>query len=639
MANGLRLNRRALGWTGMALAAVALLAVNLWAGSALKDVRLDLTADRLYTVSDAVRRMLAGIDEPITARLYFSKVLGERSPQHAAHYARIKGLLQRYADLSQGGLRVEPRDPEPFSEAEDQAVAFGLQGVPVTSSGDLGYFGLALTNSVDTREVVPFFAMEREKFVEYDLARMIHNLATPRKKTIGLISSLPMTGAGSSLPLAAAARPWAVVAQMREFLDVRTLPLEGEAIPADIDALMLVQPTSLSERMLYAIDQYALSGRPILAFIDPVAESEDGGGRFGMAAAGGGDLSAFVRLLAGWGVGFDPGRVAANIDAARRVNAGRTAKAVVADYVAWLSLTPETFDAADATLAGVRRLNLATAGVLDPSPDGPATVTPLITTSSRSMRVGADKVRFTPDVVELARQFRSEEQGLVLAARLGGTVKSLFPEGPPAGTGKEAAAAAAPAAHLVQSQKPLAAVVVADTDLLADMFWASAQDFFGQRILVPNADNADFVVNALESLSGGEALAGLRGHGRTDRPFILVETIRRDAEAAYRAKEQELLQRLTGIQARVKELERGQPNGGEVALTPDERAALGEFRRDMIATRRELRQVKHALAQDIERLDAVLKFVNIAGVPLLLFAVAALVALRRRQGNWGSAAQ
>ncbi len=279
--------------------------------------------------------------------------------------------------------------------------------------------------------------------------------------------------------------------------------------------------------------------------------------------------------------------------------------------------------------------------------DGRGTeVSPLLSLGPRSMRIDANKIRVSADAMALFRDFRPGGDELMLAARVTGPAKSAFPDGPPAAekaTGSEAqeagaaeaaaetdADAAGAAEHLSASKTPVNVFVVADSDMLRDDQWVTSRDFFGQRLLVPSADNANFVVNALENLSGSGALIGLRGRGESARPFALVETIRQEAERRYRAKEQELREKLSAVQVKLDRLVGPQGAKGEVILSDDDKATIDRFRRETVSIRRELRGVQRALRKDIDRLDAWLKFFNIAAIPLLLVAVTLVVAVIRR---------
>ena len=189
-----RVNRRHLAWGGVALGAVILLAVNLIASSALRDARFDLTKDHLYTISDGTRRALRAIDEPIDIRVYYSKKLGEAAPIYAKSFERVRTMLEQYRSISRGKLQITFLDPEPFSDAEDQAVAAGLRGVRLNQEGEMGYFGIVGSNSTDVESSLPFLAAERERFLEYDVTKLIVVLANQTKTAIGLISGIPIEG-------------------------------------------------------------------------------------------------------------------------------------------------------------------------------------------------------------------------------------------------------------------------------------------------------------------------------------------------------------------------------------------------------------------------------------------------------------
>ena len=366
---------------GLAMAAVLFVAVNVFSNATFNSLRLDLTEDKLYTISEGTRKVLGGLAEPVKVRLYFSKVLAERSPAHAVYHGRVRELLEQYRDISAGKIQLELNNPEPFSDTEDRAVAFGLKGVPLNSVGDKGYFGLAATNSTDGQEVIPFFNMDREQFIEYDLTKLIHSLVTPHKKVMGMLSTLPIDGERDAQGRQRS-QQWRVIDQIREFFDVLTVDAKANALPGGMDILMIVHPKGLSDKMLYAIDQFVLKGGRALVFADSNAEFEMLSSAQTARAAGPSD---FNKLLNAWGVTLVKGKVAGDLDAARRVNAGMGEQVVVADYVAWLSLSKGNFDEGEVTTSDIASLNLATAGVLEKADGATTKMIPIITTGPRSM--------------------------------------------------------------------------------------------------------------------------------------------------------------------------------------------------------------------------------------------------------------
>ena len=705
-----RLPRHTLAWASIGLALILLLSVNLFASSALRNAKADLTQQRLFTISGGTRAMLRSVDEPISLRLYFSKRLGEAASVYSRYFERVRALLQQYSDLSGGRVELAIFDPEPFSDAEDKAVAAGLRGVRLNQDGEVGYFGLVGSNSTDTDATIPFFTTDREAFLEYDLTKLIYTLANPKKRVVGLITSLPLDGGMNPMAMMGGGRqlpPQMIMEQIRDFFDVKTLAQDVKEIPADVDVLMVAQPDKLTPEAAYAIDQYVLGGGKILALVDPVAEM---GGRMGpMGMMGGGGPSAeFVKLLKAWGVDFDASKAVGDIANARRVQFGGGARPTVTEYVAWLGLDRRSIDEKDVLSGGIERLNLASAGFLSKAEGATTQVTPILVTSPQAMQIPAEKFSGAPDPVALLRAYKPEGKLLMLAARIAGTANSAYPDGMPkpvpakaegddkakqdgttpeqpkpdaAKDAKSKDDKSAPPkdakAKDIKSKdtkskgdkpvtakdtkpkddKPVAAkdakakeekpegaeakphkasgrinaIVIADTDLLADQFWVDVREFLGQQVAIPNASNAAFVVNALDNLSGSDALIALRGRGADDRPFKLVNELRRQSEQRYREKEQALTAKLKEVQEQLAKLE-STGEGANLILSESDRQAIEKFRGDMLSIRRELREVKRALREDIDRLDGWLKFANIALVPLLIgFGGLGWAAMHRRR--------
>jgi gliding motility-associatede transport system auxiliary component len=661
-----RLPRHTLAWTSIGLAFILLLSINLFASSALRNAKADLTQQRLFTISSGTRSMLRSIDEPISLKLYFSKRLGEAAPVYARYFERVRALLLQYADIAGGGLDVAVFDPEPFSDSEDKAVAAGLRGVRLNQEGEVGYFGLVGNNSTDSDSTIPFFTTDREAFLEYDLTKLIYTLANPKKRVVGLMTSLPLDGGMNPMAMLGGGRqqqpPQMIMEQIRDFFEVKTLAQDIKEIPGDIDVLMVAQPDKLTPEAAYAIDQFVIGGGKILALVDPVAEMGGRAGPMGMPPSG--PSPEFVKLLKAWGVDFDPSKVAGDIATARRVQFGGGARPTVTEYVGWLGLDRRSIDEKDVLSGGVERINLASPGFLSKAEGATTQVTPILLTSPQAMQIAADKFTGMPDPVALLRAYKPEGKSLMLAARVSGTANSAYPDGvpkpaKPEGEDKAKADAAKPdgakpdatksdaskdgkpkeqkpegaAAKPHKASGQINAIIIADTDLLSDQFWVDVRDFLGQQVAIPNASNAAFIVNALDNLSGSDALIALRGRGAEDRPFQLVNDLRRDSERRYREKEQALTAKLKEVQDQLTKLENA-GEGGNVIVSESDRQAIEKFRGDMLAIRRELREVKRALREDIDRLDGWLKFANIALVPLLVGVggIGWAVRQRRRTG-------
>ncbi len=637
---GFSLSRRAAAAIAIICAAVLFVAVNVIAQHTLRSARLDLTQRQLYTLSDGSKKTIARIDEPITLRFYYSPRLGEEVPSYGIYAQRVREMLEEYAALAKGRIRLEIINPEPFSQAEDRAVAFGLQGVPLDQGGEQVYFGLAATNSTDDQQVIPFFQPDRERFLEYDLTKLVHSLAFPKKTVIGLLSTLPLEGDFMAAMQGRPLQPYTVLEQLRQLYDVHSLSPDFAEVPQDVDVLMIVHPQNLSEKTLYAIDQFVLKGGKALVFVDPHSETQAAhANRFNPPSAG--DASNLDKLFTAWGIEMAPDKVAGDRLAARRVNAGSSSRVQPIDYVAWLALKQDNLDRDNPITGDLSQINLATAGILKPRDGAKTRFTPLITTSSQSEEIPVDKVAGLPDVAGLLRDFKPDGKKLALAAQISGPADTAFPDGPPkpepAEKGKDGdknqAKEPAPdaSAQIKTAAQPINVVVVADTDILDDRFWVQVQDFFGQRVAIPNAGNGDFVTNAVDVLSGGNDLIGLRTRGTSARPFEVVDNIQRAADERYQDREKDLEQQLKDTEAKIKELRGKTGAGGNVTLAAEQVQTIDNFRAQMLEIRRELRAVQLSLRQDIDRLKAALEFFDIAFIPLLVGLAAVVLGLLRMQ--------
>ena len=622
------INQSRLAIASLVLGIILFFSINIFSNAVFQTVRLDLTEDRLFTLSKGTINVLSNVKEPIILKLYYSKLLGERSPQHAVYYDRIRELLGRYGEISGGKVKLKVIHPEPFSETEDKAVAGGLIGIPLNNADDLGYFGLSGTNSTDDQTAIPFFTPERESFLEYDLTKIIYTLGNPRRKIIGIMSTLPLNGGASQPPFNQTPR-WPIVDKISEFFEVRPLPKELRQIPKEIDILLLVHPKGFDNFTLYAIDQFVLDGGRALVFVDSNAEVDvPPDGRMTSLPR-----SNFNKVLKGWGLRMSEGKIAGDLDTARRVNIRAGKKMSVVDYVVWLTLGQNNFSSNDTVTAGFRTINMAGAGILEAIEIEGVNTTPLISTGPNSMEIDAEKVMRRPDAIGLFRDFKVGGKPLTLAARVQGTIQTAFPEGAPKnpkGPNEEKPAKGIPEKHLTQSKKPANLIVVADVDMLHERFWSEIRQLMGQQLFIPFANNADFVINALDNLGGSNSLIGLRGRAPSGRPFTKVQNIRQAAELEFRSKEQALQEKLEDAQNKLRALQRQSGTKGGLVITGDDKVAINEIKKQMIVTRSELREVQLALRKDLKNLETLLKFANIGLIPTLLAIVAIFASVTGR---------
>jgi len=649
------MSTKALSMAGLLVAVALLFAVNIFSSSVFTAARVDLTENRLFTLSEGTRSIVAGLKEPITIRLYLSERQTRDLPAINSYATRIKGLLDEYERASNGMIEVHIIDPEPFSEEEDRAVGYGLSGVPLDGGEEKLYMGLVGTNSVDDEDIIPFLSTSRESFIEYDITRMVYNLSSPDLPVIGLLSSLPINGMGPQAALRGATAPaWAVMEQVEKLFEVKTVETDAAQIPHDVDVLLLVHPKALSDSTLYAIDQFVLGGGRALVFVDPHSESERAPPQ-AMPMMPASRSSELTKLLSAWGVESEPGKVVGDLQLAVKVRMQRQQQVLTIDYPVWLNTLPELFDPNDTVTAELGNVTFATPGYIQPLENATTTFRPLIATTENATLFDAKRLLDpNADPEQLLRDYVPAGHAMVLAARIEGPVKTAFADGPPpvkteggvaaevSGGNKDENAEKESREHLTESKEDINVIVVADTDVLADRFWVQVQEFLGNRIAIPSAANGAFMVNALDNLVGSSDLISVRNRGSFIRPFQRVNAIRREAEIEFRQKEQELIQRLDETEQRLVELERSKQGADtSLILSPEQQQELVRFRQEKVAIRKDLRDVRRNLRRDIDSLDTRLKFINIALIPILIGIgglAAGLWRIHRRRYHAGSPA-
>ena len=605
--------------SGLLLSAILAVGLIIIANNLFTGLRLDLTENKLFTLSEGTINIITALEEPIALDFYLSGKTLADFPQLMNYANRVRDLLEEYAAKSGGKIELTIIGPEPFSEEEDQAVASGLNGVSINAAGDRAYFGLVGTNSTDDEANIPFFQSTREAALEYDITKLVYNLANPEKRVVGIMSDLPLFGDAAR----GIRDGWAIINAIGEFFEVRNLGADVDQIDEDVNVLMVVHPKDFDEQALFAIDQYLLKGGNAMLFVDPLAEADnvqpDPANPYVMP-----DMDSDLKiLLDGWGLEVATDKIAADINLAMRVQTQGARGPQESNYLPWLQLEEANFNREDFSTSELNLIHVGTAGIIEKREEATLDVTPLLQTTADSMKMERDLIFFQRDPNVMLANFESENKQLVLAARLSGNVPSAYPDGLPADEGEAATPGDAPV-----KEGEINVILVGDTDILTDRFWVRMQSFFGVEVPQTIANNGDFVINALDNLSGNTDLISLRSRGEFSRPFKVVEQIQRDAEAQFRAREQELQTKLEETEQKIAQL---QQEGGqsELLLTPEQAGEIDKFRLEQIKTRKELRAVQHELQKNIERLGTQLKFINIGLIPLTIAILAFIGGIHR----------
>ena len=589
-------------WFSMLFIAVLFFALVLLNNQLLSPFRLDLTEDQVYSLSDGSKKILTEIDEPINLYFFFSDKTSKNMTSLRNYATRVESLLKEYASIADGKINFQVLDPQPFSEKEDTANQFGLTAANIGAAGESVYMGLAATNALDDQKIIPFFDPQQERFLEYEISKLIHQLAKPNQVKVTLLTDLPVSG-GQNPMTGTFDPPWTFYDQLEQLYAVEKIAGDASELPGDTDVLMVVHPKGLSDELLFAIDQYLMGGGKMLAFVDPHNESDQ------MAMFAGDTLdsnsSNLGSLFAAWGIEFNAAKVLLDAKAGLDI---RTQEGGIARHFGFVGLSKEQLDDKDVTTSNLDVINGASFGVLSKLDGSQVHWSPLIHSTVNGDLLDATQYASTRDPQDLTKDFHSTNVQYVLAARISGKAKSAFNTAPEGFDGVK----------FKSATTDLNVIVVGDTDLLSDRFWVQKSDFFGETITTPFANNGDFITNAVENLGGSDALISIRSRGTFARPFDRVEQLTVVAEQKFREQEKLLQQQLDDTENQLQQLQEQQGEDGALVITAQQQQAIDNFMAQKIQIRKALRDVRHQLDKDIEKLGKVLKFINIVVSPWLL---------------------
>ena len=633
----MNLNRQNISLATLALLAVLFVALNLFANLTFRSARIDLTEQSLFTLSEGTKQILGGLDEPVTLRFFYSEALTTGFPQLRVYGSGVRDMLEEMRDVAGDKLILEVIDPAPFSDEEERAMSLGLKGAP-TQDGEIIYFGLAGSNLVDGTEVIGFFSDEREEYLEYDLTRMVQNLSRPDKPVLGIVTNLPMdTGAGGmQLAMRGESQSFMVYQELLNRFQLEFLEQDFAEVPNRVSTMLIAHPKPLNDKTLYAIDQFVMRGGRVLAFIDPHSEVSLTSGPHGKPVQGFTESSSLARLMDSWGVVMAPDEIVGDRTNAQRVQAGFDARRQEVAYPIWLALRSDRMDANDIVTADIDRLNLGTVGHLVPIEGASTVFQPLVRSSTDAMLYELDYVKSGPRPDDLMRTFVPSDESYVIAARLTGSVTSAF-DGPPVSDDKEAIRVQTVESHLSVSEAPVNIIVFADSEIFDDRFWVRTDSYLGERVAQPIADNAKFILNAVENMMGSDALISLRTRERAERPFLVVEAMRAEAEERFLAEEEALQVKISAAEKRLANLQSrargtGPQSAAQSATTSSQQAVeRARIREELTASRKQLRGVQRKLREGIESLGESARFYNVILMPIFIGIAALFYALYRRR--------
>lgn len=618
-----------LNGTGILLALILFFSVNLITHQTFRASRFDLTQGKLYTLSPGSEHILSSMTEPVTLKLYFSKKLAVGSPNIQTYATRVTEMLEEYVRASHGLITLEQIDPEPFSESEDQALSYGLSGLPVDAGGASFYFGLVGAGSTDQESSIPFFQTERESFLEYDLTKLIHQLSTVKKPVMGLLSAVPFGHAFSQGNQQDASSASNLYESLESLFEIRPIDPQDPKVPTDVSVLLAIRPEKFTPSALFSLDQYVLNGGHAIVLTDPQAEEDQS------TAPNSADFKFLDALYASWGVRVPRDQVVADLPVAKKVWFTPHGHPEVVDYPLWLELNENYLDQSDVVTSKLSPIVLSTPGYIDriQTPDSKKTTipqyswTPLIQTDDQAMLVPtAQLMSYNLDPYRLLNNYKPSGKRFVLAARISGLFKTAFPEGGPSESAKKEHPS-----PLKTAAKKGQIILIADSDFIKDKFWLQTQSFLGQVFATPTAANGNLIVNAVDNLGGNEDLIAIRAQNQFTRPFTLIKALQQKAQLAFRNKEKELQHQLQQTEEKLKSLEDKKKEGNLMVLDADQRAEIERFRHQKIEIRSKLRSIQHELQQDISALENKLRLFNVYLFPTLIGIAGTLYLWFRRK--------
>ena len=616
------------GAIGVLIVLGIVIALNVVVGSLR--VRKDLTEEKLYSLSSGTKTLLKDLDRPVTLKFFFSKS-NKSLPIQLKNYAtRIEDLLNEYKLNGGRDIIIETYDPRPDSDEEEWAQKYGLSGqsLGMFSGMDAIYIGLVAVSG-KKEAAIPFMAPEMEPQLEYLITRLIAEVTTTEKPILGVMSPLPVLQvAANPYMRQAQVEPvpgWATINELKKQYEVRSVSTDVESIPSDIKTLILIHPKELSKQTLFAIDQFVLKGGRLMAFVDPLCESDipPANNQMGFSMPSSSQINDLTKA---WGIEMVPSEVVSDLEAASPVTYQNGQQERL---TTWLSLRGDLVDRDDIATASLDLVQMIFSGALKGDPSEGLEKTVLLHSSDDSYLVnsfaarspGADKHRNASTVKQAP-----------LAVRLQGTFKTAFPDGKPPKADAEGNEASTDNAQnwLTESEKDGVVVLVSDVDMLADRFTVQAIPFFGQQIYQPRNANMALLQNLVEQLSGNEALIGLRSRGTFQRPFDRVIAMEKEAQQRWQEEEIKLKEKLQEAQSRLNQLQAQKSEDQKYIMTPEQQAEIKKFREQRFETQRQLKDVRKKLRENIENLGLKLKVINIAGIPVLVAIFGIVHGLRRR---------
>ena len=560
--------------------------LNLLANTYLRKVQYDITEEKIFTLTEATHNILKNLENPVTAKIFYSKILGDRNPAFRNYFDKLRLLLDQYRKISQGRFSYRINFVTPFDESEDYAISQGLQSLPVVDKSQAAYFGLILTDSINNQKIIPFFPLERRDYIEQDISETLYTLNNKRP-LIGIISSLPLNS--ESIGNVITPR-WEIMNRIDKFYQSQMIT-SPQQISSKLAALVIVHPQNLDEKMLKAIQEYSYKGGKVLLLIDIAAES------INLLAPVTQKLkpSNLQNLNKIWGFHYYPQAAVTDLENSVYINASDDLNKntnFTQDIVQFI-LKEKNFNPVSASTSKLKKMMFASATVIEPDNTQKIIFEPLISAGKNSAIISADLIRDGFSPAALLRNFKADNFNKIIAARISSA----------------------------DMTKPFDVIVIGDTDFIYDAYWGKNILIGEKQFFIPLMDNADFILNSLDLLTKNNALLNLRGQNEKIRSFDKVEELRKEGIRQTKIKEKEIMDKIDNTKAGMQEIWGKKNFEQRENFTPDELALIAGLRKHLNEQRKQLQVIQSESQNEIEKIESIIKIVNIYAIPLLILII------------------
>lgn len=572
-----------------------------------------MTAGNSFTLSDSAKSLLSKVEEPVRFDFYRTRSVEGLSPQIKMHIQnfgdRVEQMLLQFERAANGKVILDRIDPEPDTPAEENAIAAGVHGQSLPN-GDTIFLGLVISQG-DSEHVIPFFDWNKEGSIEYDIAKAVHEAQQLSKPKLGLISTLPLKA--PPMPMMPGQPPQEdqyIISELESSFNVEVIEPTASELPQDLDMLMVIHPIGLPETLLFDIDQFTLSGKPMFLAVDPSSlffRSQQQQNQMMMGRPNPNTSSDFQPFFSTWGISYSASEALADPDIAyTQQNTMQPA---------WLIFREDNVAEDFLPAAELNAVLLLEAGSLGLDESSKLTIEPILQTTESAGSVAGMMLQFAQQGA-LLNQLEASNEKQTVAGLLSGEFTTAFPNGKPSdpSASPESGETTGGSDQLYTGEGNV--FIITDTDWLLDQFSIQRQNFLGMMTIQPINDNLTMGTNVIEFLGGSQDLIGIRSKGEEARSFDRVQAMEVEAQKQYQIKLQEVEEKISEMNQEIQQLVTQQQGTGLIVAGPELTNALQELRENEANMRAERRVIRRELRKDIDALKWKLVSLNIGYSPI-----------------------